>query len=150
MFFSKEFIIFAAHISTSYVLHIFLKTIHTMIALFRKYLLTSLILYVFCIDAAFALPAHKFTQYTSEDGLEEYVVQNILQDHQGLMWFATWDGLYNYDGYKFRRFEAGPNGIKPSHSRLDQLAEDRYGYLWMVSYDGVAYTFEPRLEQFQQ
>ena len=121
-----------------------------MIALFRKYLLASLILYVFCIDAALALPAHKFTQYTSEDGLEEYVVQNILQDHQGLMWFATWDGLYNYDGYKFRRFEAGPNGIKPSHSRLDQLAEDRYGYLWMVSYDGVAYTFEPRLEQFQQ
>ena len=94
-----------------------------MIALFRKYLLASLILYVFCIDAAFALPAHKFTQYTSEDGLEEYVVQNILQDHQGLMWFATWDGLYNYDGYKFRRFEAGSNGIKPSHSRLDQLAE---------------------------
>ena len=121
-----------------------------MIALFRKYLLASLILYVFCIDAAFALPAHKFTQYTSEDGLEEYVVQNILQDHQGLMWFATWDGLYNYDGYKFRRFEAGPNGIKPTHNRLDQLAEDRYGYLWMVSYDGVAYTFEPRLEQFQQ
>ena len=49
-----------------------------------------------------------------------------------------------------RRFEAGPNGIKPTNSRLDQLAEDRYGYLWMVSYDGVAYTFEPRLEQFQQ
>lgn len=121
-----------------------------MIAIFRKYLLASLILYVFCIDTAFALPAHKFTQYTSEDGLEEYVVQNILQDHQGLMWFATWDGLYNYDGYKFRRFEAGSNGIKPSHSRLDQLDEDRYGYLWMVSYDGVAYTFEPRLEQFQQ
>ena len=70
-----------------------------MIALFRKYLLASLILYVFCIDAAFALPAHKFTQYTSEDGLEEYVVQNILQDHQGLMWFATW---LRYDCAYFR------------------------------------------------
>ena len=97
-----------------------------------------------------ALPPHKFTQYTSEDGLEEYVVQCIMQDHQGLMWFATWDGLYNFDGFKFRRLGAGANGVKPTNNRLDQLDEDRYGYLWMVSYDGIAYRFDPRSAEYEQ
>ena len=100
-------------------------------------------------DAA-SLPAHKFTKYSSEDGLEEYIIQNIMQDHRGLMWFATWDGLYNYDGYRFRRFKAGNNGVRPANNRLDQLDEDIYGRLWMVSYDGLAYTFDPDMEQFEQ
>lgn len=64
---------------------------------------------------AASLPAHKFTKYSSEDGLEEYIIQNIMQDHRGLMWFATWDGLYNYDGYRFRRFKAGSNGVRPAN-----------------------------------
>ncbi|MBP5715838.1 MAG: hybrid sensor histidine kinase/response regulator, partial [Bacteroidales bacterium] len=99
---------------------------------------------------AASLPAHKFTKYSSEDGLEEYIIQNIMQDHRGLMWFATWDGLYNYDGYRFRRFKAGSNGVRPANNRLDQLSEDIYGRLWMVSYDGLAYTFDPVVEQFEQ
>lgn len=116
----------------------------------EKLFITILLLASTCLTDALALPSHKFTHYTSEDGLEEYIVQNVIQDHHGLMWFATWDGLYNFNGFKFRRFGAGTNGVVPSNNRLDQLGEDVYGYLWMISYDGVAYCFEPRREQFVQ
>ena len=121
-----------------------------MISCHHKLKAMLLLLFSLSLMEALALPAHKFTHYTSEDGLEEYVVQNIVQDHQGLMWFATWDGLYNFDGYKFHRFNAGTNGVKPTNNRLEQLVEDVNGYLWMVSYDGVVYTFDPRREQFDQ
>ena len=97
-----------------------------------------------------ALPAHRFTQYTSEDGLDEYIVQCIVQDHRGLMWFATWNGLYSFDGFKFQQCQAGANGVVPTNSRLDQLDEDTNGLLWMVAYDGIVFTYDPHEEQFEQ
>jgi len=103
-----------------------------------------------CCLTAVGLPAHKFTQYTSEDGLEENVVQNILQDQRGLMWFATWNGLYSFDGYRFHSYGAGRNGVEPSNPRLDQLSEDTNGRLWMLTYDGLVYRFDPEANQFEQ
>lgn len=112
--------------------------------------LGMLIVWMICCLRVVGLPAHKFTQYTSEDGLEENVVQNILQDQRGLMWFATWNGLYSYDGYRFKHYRVGANGVEPSHHRLDQLTEDKDGRLWMQTYDGLVYRFDPLLEQFEQ
>ena len=34
-----------------------------------------------------------FTHYSTEDGLSQNTVMDILQDRQGNMWFTTWDGL---------------------------------------------------------
>lgn len=53
----------------------------------------------FVITSSLGQPPHTFTQYTSENGLSQKTVQNIMQDHKGLMWFTTWDGLYKFDGY---------------------------------------------------
>lgn len=100
--------------------------------------------------STWSLPAHKFTQYTSEDGLEENVVQCILQDQSGLMWFATWDGLYSFNGFRFTRYGAGANGVSPSSMRLDQLCEDPEGDLWVLAYNGVVYRFDPRKKEYHQ
>ena len=32
-------------------------------------------------------------------------IQNILQDRIGYLWFATWSGLYKYDGYNFTSYK---------------------------------------------
>ena len=42
----------------------------------------------------------KFEQLTIDDGLSQSIVQCIIQDRQGFMWFGTQDGLNRYDGYK--------------------------------------------------
>ena len=78
---------------------------------------------------------HTFTQYTSEDGLAQKTIQGIMQDHKGVMWFATW---------------AHPgDSIGLSNNRLDNIKEDKYGYIWVRSYDHQVYRFNPRTEQFQ-
>ena len=97
-----------------------------------------------------AQPPHTFTQYTSENGLSQKTVQSIIQDHKGLMWFATWDGLYKFDGYTFKNYKAHPgDNISLSNNRMDNIKEDPYGYIWVQSYDHCIFRFDPRTEKFQ-
>lgn len=39
-----------------------------------------------------------------EQGLSNNAVISIYQDHNGFMWFGTYDGLNRYDGYDFKIF----------------------------------------------
>lgn len=97
-----------------------------------------------------AQPPHTFTQYTSENGLSQKTVQSIIQDHKGLMWFATWDGLYKFDGYTFKNYKAHPgDSISLSNNRMDNIKEDPYGYIWVQSYDHRIFRFDPKTEKFQ-
>ena len=43
--------------------------------------------------------AMSFEHLSIEDGLSSLYVTDILQDHQGFMWFASAFGLNKYDGY---------------------------------------------------
>lgn len=99
---------------------------------------------------ASAQPDCLFTHYSSEDGLSQNTIMSILQDHKGNMWFATWDGINKFDGYAFKTYKARlGNGLVLSHNRVDYMAEDRYGFLWLQTYDNHAYRFDPRTETFE-
>ncbi len=82
-----------------------------------------LILQIIATDFCFGQLPHTFTQYTSEDGLSQNTIMSILQDDKGVMWFATWDGLYKFDGYTFNNYKAHPgDSIGLSNNRLDNLS----------------------------
>lgn len=51
----------------------------------------------------------KFQHLSSQHGLSHGVVNCILQDKEGFMWFGTRDGLNKYDGYNFLLFDHNPN-----------------------------------------
>ncbi|MCD8042155.1 MAG: response regulator [Tannerellaceae bacterium] len=90
-----------------------------------------------------------FTHYSSENGLSQNTVMNILEDSKGYMWFATWDGINKFDGYTFKTYN--PNDDNPAHftnNRVDYFYEDTGGYLWILSYDNRAHRFDPRTETF--
>lgn len=44
------------------------------------------------------------SKVTTEDGLSHNTVFDIVQDHNGLMWFATREGLNRYDSYSLKTF----------------------------------------------
>lgn len=91
----------------------------------------------------------RFTHYTADDGLSQNRVMDIMQDKQGFMWFATWDGLNRFDGKHFRVYKGepgDPNGF--SNNRLNSIQEDAFGYLWISTNDFEVYRFNPRTEQF--
>lgn len=57
-------------------------------------------------EAVVAQPLCQVVRYDEEDGVPSSHVAQLLQDDQGFMWFATWNGLCRYDGYEFLTFKA--------------------------------------------
>jgi signal transduction histidine kinase/DNA-binding response OmpR family regulator/ligand-binding sensor domain-containing protein len=111
--------------------------------------------FVFCILLlAFSVEAQPlscyFEHYSTEDGLPQYTVMDILQDHKGFLWFATWDGISKFDGHTFRNYKVQSGDTYHMNSnRIEAFAEDRYGNLWLRSYDGAAHCFDPQTETFK-
>lgn len=48
------------------------------------------------------------TTYDIRSGLSHWIVSDILQDRQGFIWFATWNGLNRFDGYEFSQIKVQP------------------------------------------
>ena len=91
-----------------------------------------------------------FRHYSSEDGLSQNTVMSIMQDHKGLIWLATWDGINKFDGYNFKTYKARQgNFISLTNNRVDFIKEDKYGYLWVLTYDNRAHRFDPSTETFE-
>src|SRR5213078_3628795 len=42
--------------------------------------------------------------YTTADGLAHNVINKIVRDSRGFLWFCTADGLSRFDGYTFTNF----------------------------------------------
>ena len=62
--------------------------------------------------------------YTTADGLAQNVVNRIVRDSRGFLWFCTEDGLSRYDGYSFTNYgvEQGLPG-----AQVRDLLETREG-----------------------
>lgn len=92
-----------------------------------------------------------FTHYSIEDGLSENSVMDMVQDHDGLIWFATWDGVNRFDGYDFKVYKARQgNDLRWSSNRVDYLSVDENGDVWCLTYDGRVSRFDKRMERFTE
>jgi len=83
-------------------------------------------------------PEPRFFHLTTADGLSHNIVYAIAQDHQGLLWFGTQDGLDRYDGYTFtvfRHLRSNPQSLV--HNTIQSLTVDRVGVLWVGTAGGL-------------
>lgn len=103
------------------------------------------------ISATYAEPLrYSITHYTAEDGLSQNTVMYMMQDHKGLMWLASWDGLNVFNGYEFTVYKAlAGDHVNLSNNRILTIDADRYGYIWLLAYDYRVHRFDPRTEQFE-
>jgi PAS domain S-box-containing protein len=90
-----------------------------------------------------------FTHVSLETATVRGIVERIVQDDRGFLWFGTNHGLLRYDGYQFRAFvhdPEDPNSI--SGTNVLALFKDRLGNLWVGSdqhvdsYDPVSGVFK--------
>lgn len=80
---------------------------------------------------------YNFSYLTADDGMAQNTVDYIYQDSRGMMWFATWNGLNRFDGYRFTRYstQPGPDALNSLFVRT--LAEDTCQHLWIGTEEGV-------------
>lgn len=65
-----------------------------------------------------------FRHITSDNGLSTNLVNCIIQDSKGFMWFGTQDGLNRYDGYNLKVYKHQPNNKNSlSYSEVNCLLE---------------------------
>lgn len=107
-----------------------------------RHIYIFLILLIFCLAAdATETPDYTFTSYNSDFGFVQKEVMKIIQDRNGQMWFATWDGLYRFDGFSFSNYKARPgDGIRLESNRLESISEDGDN-IWMRGYNGTISRF---------
>jgi len=74
--------------------------------------------------------------YTKEDGLAEGLVQAILQDKEGAMWFGTWlRGVSRFDGESWKRYTVKDRLV---NNNVRAILQDKEGALWFVTEGGVS------------
>jgi ligand-binding sensor domain-containing protein len=106
--------------------------------IFCRYALLAVVSFIIACRAS-AYTGAAITHLGIQQGLSNNSVQCIYQDHNGLMWFGTYDGLNSYDGYGFRVFRNKINdtGSIP-HNYIYTIHEDRFNNLWVGTGMGVA------------
>jgi signal transduction histidine kinase/ligand-binding sensor domain-containing protein/DNA-binding response OmpR family regulator len=117
-------------------------------------LVVKRLFYVFSFCFLFVIPVHaqpkyKIEHYGTEQGLSHRRVNCIMKDHEGFMWFGTWDGINRFDGRAFVSFKSSPEEkYQLGNSRIARIVEDQNNHLWVQAYDYQIYRFDKKTEQF--
>lgn len=87
--------------------------------------------------------------YTTAHGLPSNNVMCALRSHDGFLWLGTWYGLSRFDGAKFVVYNQPVNNASDNPPRkIESIAEDAQGWLWLKTVDWKLYRFNPQTEQF--
>ncbi len=100
----------------------------------KKLKQAALLLFILCLyGSSFAFQTD-FRYLQPRDGLNDGEVNDIVQDQDGLMWFATWSGIFSYDGYDLKQYrpELG-NPTSLPDKKIKSLFVDDDNRLWIVT-----------------
>ena len=97
------------------------------------------------VEAGMGFRQGAWHNFSVPDGLPDSVVQQILEDREGRLWFATRGaGVCRYDGVEFITFTE-EHGL--AHNWVICMVEDQQGRLWfgttesgVCCYDGVEFA----------
>src|SRR2546425_5361440 len=78
--------------------------------------------------------------YTTADGLAHNVINRIVRDSRGFLWFCTVEGLSRFDGYSFTNYGTA-EGLP--HPTVNDLLETRGGEYWVATNAGLV-RFNPK------
>ncbi|MEK7254174.1 MAG: two-component regulator propeller domain-containing protein, partial [Bacteroidota bacterium] len=91
----------------------------------------------------------RFKHWSTDDGLSNNWVSDVLHDSRGFIWIATQWGVNKFDGHEFKLYRYNPNDANSLSSNwVRSMAEDADGNLWFGMYPGGLTRFNPFTEKF--
>lgn len=90
-----------------------------------------------------------FENLSNRNGISQSNINDILQDRNGFLWFATYDGLNKYDGYTYKVYRRNQEDKTTlSSNGIIKLFEDKNGYLYFGTNTTGVVLHDPRTEEF--
>ena len=94
-----------------------------------------------------AQPLCSLTDYSEHTGIPAEIMR-IMVDRQGLLWAASTNGIYRYDGYEWRNFKShAGDGTRLKTNRVKSIYQSKEGNIWSVI-DNHAILFDLQKYQF--
>jgi signal transduction histidine kinase/ligand-binding sensor domain-containing protein/DNA-binding response OmpR family regulator len=95
-------------------------------------------------------PPMVFTHLSTQQGLSQMTVNDMLQDAQGFVWLATQNGLNRYDGNQVKRYYRERNKADGlSSDYINALDVDRAGNIWLATEGGGLAVLDRRTDTFK-
>ncbi len=114
-----------------------------------RLLTVCIIIVCSCLNLA-AQPICKVTRYDDIQGQPLWHITQILQDRQGLIWMATWNGLIRFDGYEMKCFKSQPgDGCELPSDRVRNIRMTEDGNI-LCRFDGGSFLFDTRTYRFSR
>lgn len=118
----------------------------------KKQFIKVFLLLVWSIIGKVNAQTYNFNHYSLKDGLIQSNVNDILQDKEGYIWFATDGGLSKFNGQHFNNYSTN-EGL--SESSVNTICQDNAGQIWighslgkLSFYDGKKFApFELNLKE---
>lgn len=98
----------------------------------------TLILTLICIAAAAMKTTSRFTPFRTQSYTPYYNVNSIAEDENGILWIATENGLYHFNGYEYGQYiqnKDEANSLPNNNCR--KLLVDSQERLWICTDNGL-------------
>lgn len=98
----------------------------------------AFLLLLLCLPQKTSAGNIQFVQMSTQQGLPNSMVHQVLQDSTGFMWVATYYGLYRYDGFEFKPYKSDMDtpSFLPSNNVVC-IAANGHNMLWIGTDDGL-------------
>jgi len=100
----------------------------------------SLLILLLCLCFTARAERLPLETYTTAEGLPHNVINKIVRDARGFLWFCTEEGLARFDGYTFTSYGTSEGLPHPS---VNDLLETRGGEYWVATGAGLV-RFNPK------
>lgn len=97
------------------------------------------ILIILLFENRFCAQILPFDNYDIRSGLPSNVINDIIQDKKGYMWFATQVGISRFDGYVFNNYGIS-DGLPVNET--ESILEDSKGRIWAGTLGGGIAIFD--------
>ncbi|UGU16468.1 helix-turn-helix domain-containing protein [Sinomicrobium kalidii] len=76
----------------------------------------------------------KFNTFTTQDGLSNNSVNDIISDRNGMLWIGTWDGLNSFDGQTFTVYKHDlSDDSSIAGNVVSTFVKDEHQNIWMLT-----------------
>lgn len=119
-----------------------------LLTMLHKNLLSLSILLLMSVSLL-AQPYCTHRSFSIRDGLSSGAVSSMTQSPDGMMWFATVNGLCCYDGYRFTTFRDNKEADETlTTNRLSKVKANANGDIWCITRDNCLYSFDTHTCRF--